>query len=78
VDQAACVGLDPDMFFPDAHEQPLSPALGVCRECPVQQECLEHALLTDERYGIWGGWTEDERERLRRQESRARARRPAV
>ena len=33
----------------------------VCASCPVRQKCLEHAIAVDERYGVWGGLTQDER-----------------
>ena len=33
----------------------------VCASCPVRVECLDHAIAFDERYGIWGGLTQDER-----------------
>lgn len=29
----------------------------VCALCPVRRECLRHALVSDEPYGIWGGLT---------------------
>ncbi|MDV7268824.1 WhiB family transcriptional regulator, partial [Rhodococcus oxybenzonivorans] len=38
----------------------------VCRRCPVRDRCLEYALGSYERHGIWGGYTEDERKKLRR------------
>jgi WhiB family redox-sensing transcriptional regulator len=37
----------------------------VCAGCPVRQRCLDHAVATDERYGIWGGLDQDERRMLR-------------
>ena len=40
-------------------------AKAVCASCPVRVECLEHAIAVDERYGIWGGLTQDERRLLR-------------
>ena len=40
-------------------------AKSVCAACPVRVECLQHALAVDERYGIWGGLTHDERRVLR-------------
>jgi len=40
-------------------------AKSVCAACPVQTECLEHAISVDERYGIWGGLNQDERRLLR-------------
>lgn len=33
----------------------------VCASCPVQPQCLHHAVACDERYGVWGGLTQDER-----------------
>lgn len=36
-------------------------AKSICRSCPVRQECLEHALATQEPYGVWGGLNEAER-----------------
>ncbi|MGW1463876.1 WhiB family transcriptional regulator [Streptomyces sp. NPDC002308] len=66
---------DPDMFFPtggggDA-KQDSADAKTVCRtQCPVQAECLQHALDTREPYGVWGGLTETERRRtLRRKDA---------
>ena len=38
----------------------------ICRGCPVSAECLEWALETRVRYGIWGGTTERERRRMLR------------
>jgi len=62
---AACVGADSDMFFPISEEE-AGPAKAVCGTCPVRDECLEWALAAREE-GIWGGLTERERLRLRRQ-----------
>lgn len=58
---AACVGLDPAMFFPGAARgRPVSvaacqPAFSVCAECPVAVECLVWALESGEKEGIFGG-----------------------
>ena len=41
-------------------------AKSICAACPVRQRCLEYAIAADERYGIWGGLTKDERRMLRR------------
>lgn len=62
-DDAACVGVDGDIFFPgrgESHE----PALYYCRQCPVRAECLEYGL--DEDAGVWGGASDRERRRIRR------------
>lgn len=36
-------------------------AKSVCARCPVRDDCLDHAIATDERWGIWGGMTPTER-----------------
>ncbi|MEM7323501.1 MAG: WhiB family transcriptional regulator [Actinomycetota bacterium] len=61
----ACRGLDPDLFFPERGES-TADAKAVCAGCVVRAECLEWALATRERFGIWGGTSERERRRLRR------------
>jgi WhiB family redox-sensing transcriptional regulator len=37
----------------------------------VRGECLEYALANGEKFGIWGGLSERERRRLRRQRAQA-------
>lgn len=37
----------------------------VCNVCPVQRECLTHALAFDMRYGVWGGTSGKQREKMR-------------
>ena len=64
-EQAACRGLDPELFFPHRGES-TAQACAVCHRCPVQLLCREHALLKPERFGIWGATSERERRRLRR------------
>jgi WhiB family redox-sensing transcriptional regulator len=39
----------------------------VCRACPVRGECLAYAMDAPIDHGIWGGMTERERRRYRRQ-----------
>jgi WhiB family transcriptional regulator, redox-sensing transcriptional regulator len=68
----ACRGADPDLFFPDRGES-LEPAKAVCAECVVRDECLEFALAAGERFGVWGGTSERERRRIRRQRRTAAA-----
>lgn len=64
-DAAACLGLDPDLFFPERGED-VAPAKAVCAGCPVREDCLDYALDNGERHGIWGGLSERERRRIRR------------
>ena len=62
--EAACRGVDPDLFYP-AQGESAAEAKAVCRECPVTAECLDYALETRQRFGIWGGKSESERRPLR-------------
>ncbi len=63
---SACKGVDPDIFYPVSDEE-AEVAKAVCAQCPVRQPCLEYALGTRERDGVWGGATEKERRRILRQ-----------
>ncbi len=62
-EKARCKGWDPEIFYPD-RGVPSASAKAVCRECPVQRDCLEYALSRDERFGIWGGLSERERRKM--------------
>ena len=74
-DHANCLGVDPDLFFPERGASTRE-AKAVCRGCTVSEECLEYALRNSEKFGIWGGMSERERRRVRRQ--RALAKRAAA
>jgi len=65
-DDALCAQTDPEAFFPEKGGSTRE-AKRVCAKCDVRQECLEYALSHDERFGIWGGTSERDRRRLRRQ-----------
>lgn len=67
---AACRGLDPEIFYPGDDEE-AERAKAVCGQCDVQDTCLEHALGSRERDGVWGGATEKERRRIIRQRRRS-------
>ena len=71
-DQALCAQTDPEAFFPEKGGSTRE-AKRVCTACGVRPECLRYALEHDERYGIWGGMSERERRRLKRQALRAAA-----
>lgn len=55
-----------DIFFPDQGGD-YEVAKEVCAGCPVKEPCLEFALAGGEKYGIWGGMSERQRRRLRRE-----------
>ena len=65
-DRALCAQTDPEAFFPEKGGSTRE-AKKVCRGCEVRAECLEYALENDERFGIWGGLSERERRRLKRE-----------
>lgn len=71
-DYANCLGVDPDLFFPERGASTRE-AKEVCRGCIVREDCLEYALRNGEKFGIWGGMSERERRRIRRQRALARA-----
>ena len=64
-EQALCAQTDPEAFFPEKGGSTRE-AKRICQACAVRDECLEYALLNDERFGIWGGLSERERRRLKR------------
>ena len=75
---AACRETPPDLFFPvgttgNATDQ-IESAKRVCNQCDAQKACLEFALATNPESGVWGGTTEDERRKLRKQWLAARRR----
>lgn len=65
-DRSLCAETDPDAFFPDKGGS-VREAKRVCLGCEVRSECLEYALANEEDFGVWGGLSERERRRLRRQ-----------
>lgn len=68
-DDAACRGHDPELWFTDRPGVPAEklaePAKKVCARCPVTGACLTWALANDEKWGVWGGLTAEERRELR-------------
>lgn len=58
-----------DVMFPKDYKDSLiiQQAKKICEQCVVIDECLEHALAEPEIFGIWGGKTPRERDRLKRQ-----------
>ena len=70
-ERANCLGVDPDLFFPERGAS-TKEAKAVCGGCEVKSECLEYALRHGEKFGIWGGMSERERRRIRRQRALVR------
>lgn len=84
--KAACVGEDPELFFPVGSTGPaledVAAAKRVCARCPVIADCLAYALAGGQTTGVWGGTDEAERADLLRatggRRTRAAARRAAA
>lgn len=71
--EAACRGIDPELFFSSdeivnrqERAEREAEAKAVCTRCTVRSECLSYALDAGERYGIWGGLNSQERRALGR------------
>jgi hypothetical protein len=76
---AACAGMDGDMFYDDMIASESAKEYGrytstapkqhamlrrVCANCPVKVECADFAIK-HERFGFWGGLTAMERHSIR-------------
>jgi WhiB family transcriptional regulator, redox-sensing transcriptional regulator len=70
-DLVNCLGIDPELFFPESGARALA-AKSVCAGCVVRIECREHALESDERFGIWGGLSAGQRRQLLRRRMEVR------
>lgn len=69
-DYANCLGVNPDLFFPERGES-AQPAKAICAGCTVREECLEANF--HEKKGVWGGLDQRQRQSLRAARARARA-----
>ncbi|HVF54052.1 MAG TPA: WhiB family transcriptional regulator [Actinomycetota bacterium] len=63
---ARCAEVEPEIFFPERGGSSKA-ARSVCNNCAVSAQCLEYALNNKEQFGIWGGTSERERRRLRKE-----------
>ncbi|WP_374229671.1 WhiB family transcriptional regulator [Rhodococcus opacus] len=70
--QAQCRTADAALFFhPDnergqARSSRAHAAKQVCAKCPVRDLCRSYAMKAGERYGTWGGLSEDDRKTYER------------
>ena len=88
LDQAKCRGLPGNLFYAEYqhNNSQVQEARSVCRgthpdhpgRCPVLEDCLNYAINNGERYGVWGGCSERERRRIKRQRNRQQARDKAL
>jgi len=81
--QAKCRGLPGNLFYAEYqhNNSQVQEAKSVCLgthpdhpgRCPVLEACLDYAIANGERYGVWGGTSERERRRIKRQRHREAA-----
>ena len=71
--KARCNEVEPEIFFPERGGSSKA-ARAVCSHCDVRLQCLEDALNNKEQFGIWGGTSERERRRLRKERALRRLR----
>lgn len=58
-----CRNHPPEVFFP-SDGAGVEVAKRICEDCPVQEPCLEYALLNRIDHGVWGGTSERQRRRI--------------
>ena len=66
-EDAACNNLDPNLFYPDdlkLQRAQVAYCKSICALCTVRDQCLNYAIEQGEEFGIWGGKTPYERERI--------------
>jgi WhiB family redox-sensing transcriptional regulator len=64
---AICSQVDPEVWFPDRGKCN-GQAKRVCAGCPVLADCLDWALTTNQRFGVWGAMSTAERDAQRREQ----------
>jgi WhiB family redox-sensing transcriptional regulator len=81
-DRAACLGVDPEPFFPIGNTGTallqIEEAKVVCRRCEVVEPCLSWAVESRQEEGVWGGLSADERRAVKRRNARARRADPSA
>lgn len=69
-ERGSCREADPELFFHPQNERGLArlrrdrAAKAVCADCNVRIDCADYAIRAREPYGVWGGLTEEEREKV--------------
>lgn len=72
---ALCKYTDPEIFFPTTTgnqqaeyiNESNQTAIAICNSCTHQVECAAYALVRPNVYGIWGGLTNNDRKRIRKE-----------
>jgi WhiB family redox-sensing transcriptional regulator len=75
MERGRCASIPPSTFFP-SDGAGVEVARRICGDCPVREECLEHALVNRIDHCVWGGCSERERRRILKRRRAALAARP--
>jgi len=69
--QAKCKEtIDVNFFFPNNYREGVR-AREFCKDCQVKQECLDYSIAMGLDHGIWGGASERERRKIRRENKKS-------
>jgi WhiB family redox-sensing transcriptional regulator len=61
LDTPLCAARDQDWWFdPGQYDA----AIRICHRCRIRERCLDQALRSGERLGVWGGLTPEQRDAL--------------
>jgi len=63
-DDANCLGVDPELFFPIGHA--LAGTRQICADCDVFEQCLKYALEHELRHGWYANTAPKDRQRIRK------------
>ena len=62
-EDGTCRSVDADLWFEEWPSK-YDPAFKFCAECPVQVQCLRASFDNREEFGVWGGMSANEHNRL--------------
>lgn len=66
MERGLCRQTDPEAFYPEGKGSSAAAAKAICRRCDVREICLDYALDTDQKHGVWGARTEHERKLIKK------------
>lgn len=69
MNEAACVGADPNLFYHTGRTPEVFKAKQICDSCPVKGQCLEFDLAAEHQWGTWGGVEQEERRKIKNRQN---------
>lgn len=70
MEAAVCASAPPEVWFPEGpgngNQFQIRAAVRACLGCPVRELCLDYAMKTNQRFGVWGAKTARQRAHLKR------------